>query len=222
MKINNHIQLSALLLSLIISTNVLSSTQPTSDLLALQQQWAKVNYTMENKAQAKGFEDLVLQANNLVESNPKSADALIWLGIVKSSYAGAKGGLGALGLVKEAKNAFEQALAIDDTALDGSAYTSLGTLYHKVPGWPIGFGDDDDAKMLLEKALMINPTGIDTNYFYGEFLFDEKDYVGAKKYLSLALAAPNRPHRSLADESRRAEIANLMAKVDKKLTKKNS
>ena len=58
-------------------------------------------------------------------------------------------------------------------ALDGSAYTSLGTLYYKVPGFPIGFGDHKKARQLLEAALKVNPDGIDSNYFYGEYLFDE-------------------------------------------------
>ena len=35
----------------------------------------------------------------------------------------------------------------------GSAYTSLGTLYFKVPGWPVGFGDEEKAEELLRKAL---------------------------------------------------------------------
>ena len=50
--------------------------------------------------------------------------------------------------------------------------TSLGTLYYKVPGWPIGFGSDKKAREYLAKALDLNPTGIDPNYFMGEFLFD--------------------------------------------------
>ena len=39
------------------------------------------------------------------------------------------------------RRALEQALAIDATALEGSAFTTLGSLYYQVPGWPIGFGD---------------------------------------------------------------------------------
>jgi Tfp pilus assembly protein PilF len=78
-----------------------------------------------------------------------------------------------LSLAKDAKKPLE----IDESALNGSAYASLGTLYHKVPGWPLGFGDDDTAKEMLEKAMLINPNGIDSNYFYGEFLFDEKKYI---------------------------------------------
>jgi hypothetical protein len=58
-------------------------------------------------------------------------------------------------------------MAIDPRALQGSAYTSLGSLYYQVPGWPIGFGDDKRAEAMLLKALEINPDGIDPNYFYG-------------------------------------------------------
>ena len=45
--------------------------------------------------------------------------------------------LGALGLAKQARADFEQAIKLDPTALDGSAYTSLGVLYYSVPGWPV-------------------------------------------------------------------------------------
>ena len=43
-------------------------------------------------------------------SIPTRAEALIWEGIIESSYAGAKGGLGALGLAKEARGNLEAAL----------------------------------------------------------------------------------------------------------------
>ena len=97
---------------------------------------------------------------------------------------------------------------------------TLGILYHKVPGWPIAFGDDDDAKNYLEKALALNPQGIDPHYFYGEFLYDERDYTEAKNHLLLAQQAPKRPLRPLADEARQNEIQKLLTKVDKKLKKK--
>ncbi|MDA1382172.1 hypothetical protein PCI56_27515 [Plesiomonas shigelloides subsp. oncorhynchi] len=54
-------------------------------------------------------------------------------------------------MVKEAKASLEKALKQNPNALDGSAYTSLGSLYYKVPGWPVGFGDDEQAERLLKK-----------------------------------------------------------------------
>ena len=61
------------------------------------------------------------------------------------------------------------ALKIIDKAFSGSAYTSLGTLYFKAPSWPISFGDDKKAEVMLKQALAINPDGIDSNFFYAEF-----------------------------------------------------
>ncbi|MFT4939538.1 MAG: cytochrome c-type biogenesis protein CcmH/NrfG [Paraglaciecola sp.] len=207
--------------TLLFSSLAMSDEPFDGQLLALQHQWAKVNYTLTDDAQSEGFEQLLIQAQTLVEQNKERAEPLVWLGIIQSSYAGAKGAFGALSLAKKARKSLERSLTMDDLVLSGSAYTSLGTLFHKVPGWPIGFGDDDDAKMMLEKAITLNPKGIDSHYFYGEFLFDKRDYAKAKEHLLLALNAPTRDNRPLADQYRRAEIQQLMAKVDKKLQKKH-
>jgi tetratricopeptide (TPR) repeat protein len=193
--------------------------EPESDVSSLQQSWAKANYHLSGDEQKQAFEDLLTLSEALTQQHPDQAELWIWKGIVQSSYAGVKGGLGALGLAKKAKKSLEKALELDDSALQGSAYTSLGTLFHKVPGWPLGFGDDDEAKLLLEKALQINEFGIDPNYFYAEFLFDHKDYKGAEVYLNKALQAPPRQQRPLADEARRKEINSLLSQVTKKKEK---
>jgi len=186
-------------------------------LLSIQQAWAKVNYEIPaGDARVQAFDQLEKRAEQFVKQHPGRAEALIWEAIVESSYAGAKGGLGALGLCKEARGNLEAAMKIDPGALDGSAYTSLGTLYYKVPGFPLGFGDNDKARKLLRKALEINPDGIDPNYFYGEFLYEEGEYAQALQYLDKAAKAPPRPGREMADKGRRAEIAALTAKVKQK------
>lgn len=188
-----------------------------AQLLSIQQEWARVNYDVPpGEARSHAFEALEKRAEEFSTQHPGRAEALIWEGIIESSHAGAKGGLGALGLAKAARGNLEAALKIDPRALDGSAYTSLGTLYAKVPGFPVGFGDDDKARELLRKALELNPNGIDPNYFYGEFLYEEGEYTEALKYLDKAARAPARPGRERADQGRRAEVAALLAKVKAK------
>jgi tetratricopeptide (TPR) repeat protein len=190
-----------------------------AELLSIQQAWAKVNYeTPAGDAREQAFAALEQRAERFTQQHPTRAEALIWEGIIESSYAGAKGGLGALGLAKEARGNLEAALKLNPNALDGSAYTSLGTLYYKVPGFPLGFGDHDKARQLLTKALELNPNGIDPNYFYGEFLYEEGEYAQALQYLDKAAKAPPRPGRESADKGRRAEIAALTAKVKKELS----
>jgi tetratricopeptide (TPR) repeat protein len=189
-----------------------------AELLSIQQAWAKVNYeTPAGDARAQAFDALEKRAEGFTKQHPDRAEALIWEGIIESSYAGAKGGLGALGLAKEARGNLEAAIKINPHALDGSAYTSLGTLYYKVPGFPIGFGDHDKAQKLLKRALEMNPDGIDPNYFYAEFLYEQKEYAQALPYLERAAKAAPRPGREVADKGRKAEIAALTAKVKAKL-----
>ena len=180
------------------------------ELGALQRDWAEIKYRRPAAEQEKAFAELTRSADAVRNRYSGRAEPQIWYGIIAASYAGARGGLGALSLAKDARRALEQALEIDARALDGSAYTSLGSLYYQVPGWPIGFGNDDKARELLEKAVALNPDGIDPNYFLGDYFYRKGDYVGARRALSKALKAPARPGRELADEGRRKEIEALL------------
>jgi len=187
-----------------------------SDISHLQQRWAEVNYQLEGKTRLSEFEKLVAEATQATSSYPQAAESWIWSGIIKSTYAGAKGGLGALSLAKESRADLEKALSLNADALDGSAYTSLGTLYYNVPGWPVGFGDDKKAEEFLTKALSLNPDGIDSNYFYGNYLISEKRYDQARRYLKKAQRAKARPDRPLADSGRQKEILEALAGIDGK------
>jgi tetratricopeptide (TPR) repeat protein len=185
----------------------------------IQQRWAEANYRETGAAQKEAFETLLEDARQFAAANPARAEALVWQGIVASTYAGVKGPFGAMSLAKEAREVLMRAEAIDPTVLDGSVYTSLGTLYYKVPGGLIGFGDKELARVYLEKALQQNPDGIDPNYFYGEFLLEQKEYEAAKTALLKAKNAPQRPDRPLADEGRQQEIDTLLDTVNRKLGK---
>ncbi|MEZ5659574.1 MAG: hypothetical protein R3E83_13905 [Burkholderiaceae bacterium] len=179
----------------------------------LQKEWAHINYDLSEDARSSAFEKLSAQAKALADAEPQSAELLTWQGIVLSSWAGARGGLGALKLVEQAKELYERAIAINASSLGGSAVGSLGVLYHKVPGWPLAFGSDRKAKVFLERALSINPEGIDANYFYGEYLYDTDHPAEAIVFLEKALRAPARPGRESADAGRRREAEVMLAKA---------
>lgn len=211
-----YVATAALTLVFSVTGSFVYASPPSEGVVQLQTQWADAMYKARGEGKEKQLEKLSDQARTLVGASPDDANALIWEGIVLGSYAGAKGGLGALGLVKEAKLAFEKAISLNAKALDGSAYTSLGSLYYQVPGWPLGFGDDAKAEDFLKKGLAINPNGIDPNYFYGDFLFRQGRYNESESALNKALAAPARPGREVADEGRRGEIRELLNKVKSK------
>lgn len=173
----------------------------------MQRQWAVNQYELTGEEQVDAFKALISTAEEAVKAFPDAAELWVWKGIINSSYAGVDGGMGALKFAKTAKSDLEKAMSLDETVLDGSAFTSLGALYYKVPGWPIGFGDADKAETLLKKALAMDPEGIDSNYFYGDYLLSKKRYQQALSYLEKAAQAAPRPGRELADEARHKEIA---------------
>lgn len=179
----------------------------------IQSDWANAMYATASEKKEIQLSSLAETAHRLVLERPGRAEPLIWEGIVLSSLAGAKGGLSALSLVHQARERFDAAIVIDRKALNGSALGSLGVLFHKVPGWPLGFGNDNRAEELLLEALKVTSTSIDTNYFYGEFLSDEGRPGEALIFLQRAIDAPARPGRELADQGRRGEARALLAKT---------
>ncbi len=198
------------------SLALISYADEAADIQKLQTRWAEIKYQTPEAEQEKAFVTLVAEAEQLRTANT-TAPYLIWEAIIRSTYAGAKGGLGALDQVKQSKKLLEQAIKIDGAAMNGSAYTSLGSLYYQVPGWPVGFGDDKKAKEMLLKGLSYNPDGIDSNYFYGDYLLEQKQYQQAVVAFEKALNAAPRSGRESADAGRKGEIEAAMAKAKKHL-----
>jgi tetratricopeptide (TPR) repeat protein len=211
-------QLAALLMLIIpVASSMAAEDRFSEELLAIQQSWDVVNYETPLDGRTSGFESLQARTHDLAVRYPARAEAKVWEGIVLSSLAGTKGGLGALSSAKKARDSLEAAIAMDPAVLNGSAYTTLGVLHYKVPGFPLGFGDKKKADQLLRQALARNPDGIDPNYFYSEFLFEQGKASGALAAARKAAAAPPRPGRPVGDKGRHAEVDALIAKIEGKL-----
>ncbi len=179
----------------------------------LQRSWDHINYEVPQGTRLAEMARLNAQADAVVAASPGRAEPLIWSAIITASEAGLRGGLGGLGLAREARTLLERAEAINPRALNGAALTSLGSLYAQVPGAPIGFGNRTRARTYLQRALTIAPNDVDANYFMGDLLNREHDYAGAARSLERALAAPARPGRAAADRGRKAEARALLAQV---------
>ena len=181
---------------------------------ALSHGWAKVNYQTPKKARAAAFQPLISQANSLLQTYPDAPEAMVMDALILASTAAVEGGVGALIKANEAHELLLRAEKINPRTLDGAVYTCLGSLYAKVPGWPISFGDQDKARKYLKKALKIDPKSIDANYFYADFLADKGEYAQALTHLQLALQAPLRAGREDADTGRRDEAEKLLDKIN--------
>ncbi len=207
-------------LALTASGGLACAAEATLDaqLSAFSAEWAHVNFEIHDPtARTAAAAQLVSEAQVIAGQYPGRAEPLVWEALASATEAGAKGGLGGLALAKSARQLLEKAERLNPQALgDGSVYTSLGSLYAQVPGFPIGFGDKSRARLYLQRALAVNPDGVDPNFFYGDFLMRQGDEAGAVKALEHALQAPARPGREVADRGRRSEAAALLEKLRKK------
>ncbi len=199
---------------LAVATPSVASASMADEVKAVNDGWAHITYEVKGSStQTKMLDKLAKDAATLVARYPGKAEPLLWQGIVVSEQANRANMFHKLGLAKRARDIIAKAYAIDPKASDGGAAMSLGVLYYKVPGSPIGFGDDDKAKRLLKEALALDPDGLDANYFYGDFLLDQGDKAGARSYLEKALKAPHDASRAAWDAGRRREVRALLAKA---------
>lgn len=180
-------------------------------LQSLHDEWSVIFYQMPEDQQAAKFENLLARVHAITERHPESAEPLVLEAIVLCTYAGADIGFGVLSKVKRARKLLERSIDIDPKAMEGSAYVALGNLYHRLPGWPISFGDDEAARRYFEAAQKMFPKAIDTNYFLGDFLLSAGQYEQALRYLELADRAEIRPDSRISDLKLKEEIAKALA-----------
>ncbi|WP_305096308.1 tetratricopeptide repeat protein [Croceibacterium aestuarii] len=207
-----RLTLAAALLALVAPAYAAGSM--SQDVKSVNDSWAHITYEVKGSStQTKALDKLADQAAALVAKYPGQAEPLLWQGIVVSEQANRANIFHKLSLATRARDILAKAYSIDPRAADGGAAMSLGVLYYKVPGSPIGFGDDGKARRLLKEALALDPDGLDANYFYGDFLLEQGDKAGAKSYLQKALKARHDPARPAWDAGRRREVAALLRKI---------
>ena len=185
----------------------------------IESEWASIYYSTPKQKRGPEYCRLLERTINLTRQHPKNAEPIIWEAIVKATNADHQDAVSALNAIHEARDLLLKAIEINPQAMSGSAYVTLGTLYYMAPKWPIGFGDETSAEKMLQTALKINPNGIDSNYFYGDFLLSNNRLSEAEKYFKRAITAPARTEQLYAD-NRLKEEAKLALKNTKE--RKNS
>jgi len=185
------------------------------ELTAIIRDYDNANYeSPSDDAKAKAYAAVVARAEKLAKQHPTRGEPLSWMGQAQASQSALER---SLGLVKQARKTLEAAVAITPNAYAVEAYSTLGSMYGSVPGFPIAFGDKKKAHECYKMALAINPSSLGANAGYGSFLLKQDDYTGAIKYATVALNAPARPGREKADKASRANAESVIAKAKEKL-----
>ncbi len=201
----------------VVAVPAVASTDPVMDAAVkrINDQWAHIRYEVPDREdQYRQLAALETRAAQVVARYPGHAEPLLWEGIVVSEEAARASVFKQLGLATRARDILGKAYAIDPKVADGGAAMSLGVLYYRVPGFPIGFGNTKRARTFFQQALVQDPKGMDNNFFYGDFLNSTGEKARAKEFLHRALNAPVDRTRPVWDAGRRAEIRDLLAKID--------
>ena len=170
------------------------------EIVRIAEDWAKIKYLSSNDSERQTKMDaLGDQADALVKRYPGRVEALVWDGIITSERASLTWGLAALNYATRARDILLEAEKLDPKALDAGAATSLGVLYYRVPGFPVGWGDNSKARQYLEQAVANAPNGRDAHYFYADFLYEQGEYQKAEQVLKVALSLPHHPERPVWD-----------------------
>ncbi len=177
---------------------------------SLHDEWSDIFYRLPVDQQAEKFEALLPIVHSLIERYPHEAEPLVMEALVLCTYAATEFSLGALSKVKRARDLLVKSIDIDPTAMEGTAYVTLGNLYYRLPGWPISYGNDDLARQYLEAALKLFPEALDTNYFYGDFLMDQGEFRKALPYLEKADKAPIRHQSRMSDLKLKEELKHRL------------
>lgn len=180
---------------------------------ALKQRWEQITTLRAEGQRRHSLKSLSDEAERLVQANPGEAQPLIWYGIIEASHARERSGLGALGSARSARDALERAIEIDPQGGNGSAYVTLGALYDRAPGRPVGFGNSATAERMFQRALQIRPDGIDVNYYYATFLEDEGRRDEAREHAQRAVDGTAREDRQASDEALREQARALLSQL---------
>jgi tetratricopeptide (TPR) repeat protein len=208
--------LSALALAFAAPSPALADPAMDAQVMHINNQWAHIRYQVgDSNSQYNQLGVLAQQAAQVAAHYPGHAEPLLWQGIVVSEEAARASMLRQLGLATSARDILQKAYSLNPRAAGGGAALSLGVLYAKVPGWPIGFGNSKKARSLFQAALAQDPAGLDNNFFYADFLNAQGDKANARQYAMRALKAPVDATRPVWEAGRRAEVRALLAKINR-------
>jgi len=214
----NQLRLLALLF-IVLPGGITQANELPSTVQEMRVEMDVVNFELRKDKKLERLKALIPHSEELAKQNETDAGYQMMAGFFNLQYAGSKGGVGALKYAKASRTYLEKSVELDPTIYNASAHAVLGSLYSKVPGWPIGFGDKKKADAHYTKALELSPNSIDSNFSYATYLFEKKEYARAKTYLEKAKLAPSRPSRPRADEEVRKVIEQALIEIETKLKK---
>ncbi|HTE41418.1 MAG TPA: hypothetical protein VK629_11340 [Steroidobacteraceae bacterium] len=184
-----------------------------AELTELTQQYDHAQFDgrdLDRKAVA--LEAVFRRAVSLADQYPNRAEPLCWLGWTRMAQSRVGQDFSVIAQNHEALRYFEAALAIDPTVYSGTPQAALGELYvfGSAFPFPILFGGKEKGRQYFQQGVQLNPSGLETNLPYANFLLNEKDFGGALQHAVAAAMSPTLVNRPNADQAFRKEAEKLL------------
>jgi len=213
----NFLRMTVLFVGVVLGASLgsLAHAQMASDVDRIAAQWAELKYQAE-KDPNRLDRTLALERETaaLLAATPGSADLMYWRSNVLCFAAELVRSSKSLAMVREGRDLLLAAAQLQPQS--SSIKASLGSIYYEVPGWPISFGNNAKAEQYLKEAVALDPDGMDSNFFMGDFLLQRGKGRDAIAHLEKAAAAAQRLPSSVLVDGRRHEIEEALEKARKK------
>jgi tetratricopeptide (TPR) repeat protein len=180
----------------------------------LEVNWAKIRYQTPANQRMEMFETMLTSLGKAPQQCLATAEYLIIEAMIRGSMIKLKSSsFSTLKKINKIKKLLDQAINKNPAAMEGLGWTLLGLLFDKSPGWPLSIGNNDKAENAYKKGLEYNPAGIDSNYYFGDFLRRKDLPLQAQRYLLIASQAEQRAGREIAHQGRLKDVQRVLLKL---------
>lgn len=137
------------------------------------------------------FADAVAYAERAVETQPEGVEGRYWYALTIGRLGEARGILRSLSAASDMRRELETVLELAPD--HAGAHFALGMLYHRLPGWPLSFGDNNRALELMSAAVELAPDNTTYRLGLAELLLDLRRRDDAISQLETIIEMPLTP-----------------------------
>ena len=167
-----------------------AAASPTllSDLVRAMEQAFHVAEDAPEGERAARFDRAASLAGSAIGAFPRSADAHFWRAVSVASAARERGLLALLTAAAEVRRTLHQGEALDPH--HGPILSALCSMYHRAPGWPLSFGDDELSRSYCRRALDQDPRSWEAHLVLADLARGDGDRLAATQHAEAILEGP--------------------------------
>ena len=167
-----------------------SSKEPAAIAQLSRLEFMNAQLETDKNSRIQLFKNCIAIADQALSLDANDIGGLYWKAAAMGKLAKDTGILNALRMIRPMERMLLKVVALDEKYEDAGGHRALGRMYHKLPGFPISFGNNQKALTHLKRAHELFPKDIITRAFYAEVLYDEGRKEEARKHADFVLATP--------------------------------